>query len=119
MGLSVEVAYVWIHPMIAVDVAVLLCVSVRAPEPPPRVTSPVSVEAPSTVSVVPTVRAADAVTAPVSVEAPVTLNVPPVEMFVEIVEDAFTAETTNNIETKTAPTTTHPSFLKSEISLIN
>lgn len=45
-AVSVDVAYVCTQPIVAVDVAALVVVSVRAPEPPPIVTSPVSVEAP-------------------------------------------------------------------------
>src|SRR3989344_6804747 len=78
-AVSVDVAYVWIQPMIAVDVAVLDVVSVSAPLPPSKVTSPVRVV------------------------APVTASVPPVEMFAEMVVEPCTMMAPNR--STTAPET--------------
>lgn len=84
-GVSVDVAYVCTQPIVAVDVAAFVVVSVSAPEPPPPVISPVNVEAPVTESVPKSVVAPvacnvlDACSAPVNVEEALEINPASVE----------------------------------------
>lgn len=109
------------QPMVADDVAAFVVVSVSAPEPPLRVTSPVNVAVLVTASVLRSTVAPEAVKAlltvddavetnPPNVERPVALNVPSVAMFAFRVVAASTNATTNNVPTMTAATIISPCF---------